>query len=246
MVGRRRLVRSGRRCRSRRRGGRARRQRSSLVRAGRAGGPPACVRRVRRARSRWSRPPIAPLERATSDARSDRRANAADLHHTRHRRRRRADDGNPRERVRGHHCQAKRLDLPARSASHVVGEGEAPLRAGDGGGRLSDRGGQPLGVVRVIARRRVRQRCPEIRRRSRNRVQRPGTAGLADLVGRAREPRVPIRPAPKLPRNKARWVDPDLVAQVSFANWTLGGSIRHPVYLGLREDKLASEVVREP
>lgn len=56
----------------------------------------------------------------------------------------------------------------------------------------------------------------------------------------------PFEPAPKLPRNKARWVDPDLVAQVSFANWTLGGSIRHPVYLGLREDKLASEVVREP
>jgi bifunctional non-homologous end joining protein LigD len=43
----------------------------------------------------------------------------------------------------------------------------------------------------------------------------------------------------------ARWVKPDLVAQVRFTEWTADGKLRHPVYLGLRDDKKASEVVRE-
>jgi bifunctional non-homologous end joining protein LigD len=42
-----------------------------------------------------------------------------------------------------------------------------------------------------------------------------------------------------------RWVDPELVAQVAFSEWTRQGRLRHPRYLGLRDDKAASEVVRE-
>jgi bifunctional non-homologous end joining protein LigD len=42
-----------------------------------------------------------------------------------------------------------------------------------------------------------------------------------------------------------RWVRPELVAQVGFAEWTRDGRLRHPRYIGLREDKPASEVVRE-
>ena len=41
------------------------------------------------------------------------------------------------------------------------------------------------------------------------------------------------------------WVKPQLVAQVRFAEWTSEGSLRQPVFLGLRQDKRASEVVRE-
>ncbi len=41
------------------------------------------------------------------------------------------------------------------------------------------------------------------------------------------------------------WVEPELVAQVGFAEWTNDGRLRHPRYLGLRDDKSASEVVRE-
>ena len=41
-----------------------------------------------------------------------------------------------------------------------------------------------------------------------------------------------------------RWVEPQLVAEVSFAEWTPDGHIRHPLYLGLREDKAAREVRR--
>jgi bifunctional non-homologous end joining protein LigD len=43
----------------------------------------------------------------------------------------------------------------------------------------------------------------------------------------------------------AHWVRPQLVAQVAFSNWTEGGHLRHPSFLGLREDKPASMVVRE-
>lgn len=41
------------------------------------------------------------------------------------------------------------------------------------------------------------------------------------------------------------WVKPELVAQVQFTEWTEDGSLRHPVFLGLRDDKKAKDVVRE-
>lgn len=41
------------------------------------------------------------------------------------------------------------------------------------------------------------------------------------------------------------WVAPELVCEVKFTGWTSEGHLRHPVYLGLREDKMAGEVVRE-
>jgi bifunctional non-homologous end joining protein LigD len=44
---------------------------------------------------------------------------------------------------------------------------------------------------------------------------------------------------------KCRWVEPKLVCQVKFSEWTRDLKLRHPVFLGLREDKLAEGVVRE-
>ena len=41
------------------------------------------------------------------------------------------------------------------------------------------------------------------------------------------------------------WVKPRLVAEVKFTEWTSAGEMRHPVFLGLREDKRAEEVVLE-
>jgi bifunctional non-homologous end joining protein LigD len=43
----------------------------------------------------------------------------------------------------------------------------------------------------------------------------------------------------------AHWVRPELVAQVRFTEWTADGKLRHPVYLGLRDDKPAAAVIRE-
>lgn len=42
-----------------------------------------------------------------------------------------------------------------------------------------------------------------------------------------------------------RWVEPQLVVEVAFGEWTPAGHLRHPVYLGERVDKDPSEVVRE-
>ena len=41
------------------------------------------------------------------------------------------------------------------------------------------------------------------------------------------------------------WVKPSLVAEIKFAEWTSKGELRQPVYLGLRSDKKAKDVVRE-
>ncbi|MFI9027836.1 non-homologous end-joining DNA ligase [Streptomyces sp. NPDC053560] len=43
----------------------------------------------------------------------------------------------------------------------------------------------------------------------------------------------------------AHWVRPELVAEVGFTEWTRDGMLRHPRFLGLRDDKKPSEVVRE-
>ena len=42
------------------------------------------------------------------------------------------------------------------------------------------------------------------------------------------------------------WVNPTFVAQIKFAEWTRDKKLRAPVFLGLRDDKRPTEVVREP
>jgi bifunctional non-homologous end joining protein LigD len=59
-----------------------------------------------------------------------------------------------------------------------------------------------------------------------------------------RSPFVEAPGAPKPPR-EAIWVQPRLVAEVEFRDWTQGGQLRAPSYKGLREDKEPEVVVRE-
>ncbi|HSZ14147.1 MAG TPA: DNA ligase D [Solirubrobacteraceae bacterium] len=47
------------------------------------------------------------------------------------------------------------------------------------------------------------------------------------------------------PPREALFCEPRLVAEVKFASWTAGGSLRAPTYKGLREDKPAEQIVRE-
>jgi bifunctional non-homologous end joining protein LigD len=47
------------------------------------------------------------------------------------------------------------------------------------------------------------------------------------------------------PPRGAVFVEPELVAEIEFTEWTSAGVLRHPSYKGLREDKNAREVVRE-
>jgi DNA ligase D-like protein (predicted ligase) len=51
----------------------------------------------------------------------------------------------------------------------------------------------------------------------------------------------------ELPRGREHhWVRPELVCEVRFTEWTGDGAVRHPVFLGLRDDKRARDVRREP
>jgi DNA ligase D-like protein (predicted ligase) len=48
-----------------------------------------------------------------------------------------------------------------------------------------------------------------------------------------------------MPHRSVHWVKPKLVAEIGFTEWTPGGKLRHPRFLGLRTDKRPHEVVRE-
>jgi DNA ligase D-like protein (predicted ligase) len=49
-----------------------------------------------------------------------------------------------------------------------------------------------------------------------------------------------------LPRLRVHWVRPEVVVQVAFLEWTVHGKLRHARLLGVRTDKNARDVVREP
>jgi bifunctional non-homologous end joining protein LigD len=74
-----------------------------------------------------------------------------------------------------------------------------------------------------------------------------GRETLESLGRRLRElerdssPFADVKPVPR----GTHWVEPELVAQIGFGEWTRDGRLRHPRYLGLRDDKPAHEVVRE-
>ncbi len=67
---------------------------------------------------------------------------------------------------------------------------------------------------------------------------------LARKLAPLRRDDSPFDDAPKLPRN-AVFVEPDLVAEIEFREWTTEGVMRAPSFKGLRDDKDAAGVVRE-
>jgi bifunctional non-homologous end joining protein LigD len=69
---------------------------------------------------------------------------------------------------------------------------------------------------------------------------------LEDLGARMRALTRDTTPFADSPRYRdATWIEPQLVAQLGFSEWTTAGRLRHPRFLGLRFDKPASQVVRE-
>ncbi|HTS98506.1 MAG TPA: non-homologous end-joining DNA ligase [Streptosporangiaceae bacterium] len=48
-----------------------------------------------------------------------------------------------------------------------------------------------------------------------------------------------------LPRSGVHWIEPRLVGQVGFSEWTRDGELRHPRFQGLRQDKDPADVTRE-
>jgi len=55
----------------------------------------------------------------------------------------------------------------------------------------------------------------------------------------------PFGDVPRETRRGVKWIEPKLVAEIAFTEFTSDGILRHPSFLGLREDKQAKEVKRE-
>ena len=71
---------------------------------------------------------------------------------------------------------------------------------------------------------------------------------LLDKLRPLRRDTAPFREVPKMPKVRKSdviWVEPELVAEVVFAEWTHDGRLRAPSYQGIREDKPAKDVRRE-
>jgi bifunctional non-homologous end joining protein LigD len=71
---------------------------------------------------------------------------------------------------------------------------------------------------------------------------------LLEKLRPLRRDTAPFREVPKMPkvrRSDVIWVEPKLVCEVEFAEWTHDGRLRAPSYKGLREDKAAEDVRRE-
>lgn len=68
---------------------------------------------------------------------------------------------------------------------------------------------------------------------------------LAAMLTKRERATPPLGDTTGVQKKGVHWAKPDLVAQVGFGEWTPDGKLRHPRYLGLRDDKSATEVVRE-
>jgi len=69
-------------------------------------------------------------------------------------------------------------------------------------------------------------------------------ASLARTLSSLERPQAPFDRG-NLPRTGVHWVEPKLVGQVAFSEWTTAGQLRHPRFQGLRRDKDPASVFRE-
>jgi bifunctional non-homologous end joining protein LigD len=78
-----------------------------------------------------------------------------------------------------------------------------------------------------------------------------GTGFNARLIDEMMERMAPLAvdkapvEVPRADRKGAHWIEPRLVAEIAFTEFTSDGVLRHPSFIGLREDKPAKQVVRE-
>jgi bifunctional non-homologous end joining protein LigD len=70
---------------------------------------------------------------------------------------------------------------------------------------------------------------------------------LADVYRRLEPLQVAKSPFTTTPKTNspAHWVKPQVVVEVKFNEWTEGGHLRQPIFVGVRDDKKARDVVRE-
>src|SRR4029079_2382275 len=73
------------------------------------------------------------------------------------------------------------------------------------------------------------------------------TKMIHDLGGRRRTLEIgePSLEVPRAARRASHWIEPKLVGEVAYTEFTSGGTLRHPSFIALRDDKPAREVVLE-
>lgn len=72
-----------------------------------------------------------------------------------------------------------------------------------------------------------------------------GLVALRARLDALARPTSPFTVATGLPKLRVHWVEPLVVIQVGFMEWTGGGKLRHPRLIAIRTDKAARDVVRE-
>ena len=70
-------------------------------------------------------------------------------------------------------------------------------------------------------------------------------AVLTGRLGRLEQSAPTVADTKGLSMKGVHWARPELVAQVGFSEWTPDGKLRHPRYIGLRDDKRPGQVIRE-
>ena len=78
-----------------------------------------------------------------------------------------------------------------------------------------------------------------LRGQGRNRLLPSGPDRAAARLDQLEQPTSPFGPD-RIPERDPDWVRPELVAEVSFSEWTTDGRLRHPTFLGLRDDRYPS------
>lgn len=68
---------------------------------------------------------------------------------------------------------------------------------------------------------------------------------LRERLDAIARPTSPFTIAADLPRLRVHWVEPQIVVQVGFMEWTSNSKLRHPRLIGIRDDKSPRDVVRE-
>ncbi len=135
------------------------------------------------------------------------------------------------------------------TAEPGLAQGEAARRAGARDRRLHARQGPARQLARRARAGGQRGRWPPLGGQRRHRLhRRRGRAARDASSARWHDDESPLAETPRMPRvAKADvvWVEPKLVADVRFAEWTTEGRLRAPVYVGLRDDKAADDVRRE-
>jgi bifunctional non-homologous end joining protein LigD len=144
---------------------------------------------------------------------------------------------------------SKRVDGPYEPDRRTWAEDEAREPRGLRRRRVQRPGGQPASDRRLapglLRSGRQVDLCGPGRHRDADAGVRAPLAAPSPARGHQDAARCPTTTRWPLVLNRVHWVRPEMVVEVTFAEWTPDGLLRHVVYLGEREDKPAIEVRRD-